>query len=83
MKSKKTNQINKNDKGDGPCFYCNSKNNPIWSVDNSLWNAVTMEHRGKILCLYCFIKKAHSKYDILSWKVTTCLDMGKHAKLKQ
>lgn len=34
--------------------------NPVWWVQNELWNGVMTHHRGATLCPSCFIKAAEA-----------------------
>jgi len=52
-------------RGDGPCGDCGTLDNIMWFTENVLWNRVTGEDvvrempHGAILCIVCFVKRAH------------------------
>jgi hypothetical protein len=63
-------------KGDGPCADCGTENNIIWFTDNTFWNAVTAENvvheesSGTILCVTCFVDRAHvAGYRPMRWRL--------------
>lgn len=55
-------------RGDGPCAWCKTLDNPVWFTDNTLWNQV-VKSKGDILCVNCFVEKAQEKYEIVSWRL--------------
>ncbi len=56
--------------GNIACINCLTREDIIWYTDNVFWNEVMGKNeRNKILCVYCFTKRAEKKFKIMGWRL--------------